>query len=167
MTHVQRTLLVLKPDSVGRSIIGEIISRLERAGLHIVAMKMIRPDREFLHHHYEAIWTMITRHGEKIFEDTLRIMMKSPVVAMVLEGVEVVDYVRKIVWSTEPKNAAPGTIRGDYAHVSYGYADKASIGIQNLVHASGNLAEAEQEIKHWFSDEELFEYDPLHKPFTR
>lgn len=128
---------------------------------------MLRPDRDFLFHHYETIGTMVTRHGEKIFEDTLLTMMRSPIVAIVLEGVEVVDYVRKIVGSTEPKSAAPGTIRGDYAHISYGYADKAGIGIPNLVHASGNAEEAEKEIKHRFPAQELFEYDPLHKMFTR
>lgn len=88
-------------------------------------------------------------------------------VALVLEWVEVVDYVRKIVWSTEPKSAAPGTIRGDYAHMSYAYADEVEIGIPNLVHASGNVEEAQAEIKHWFSEQELFDYDPLHKSFTR
>lgn len=88
-------------------------------------------------------------------------------VAIVLEWVEVVDYVRKIVGSTEPKSAAPGTIRGDYAHMSYGYADKVEIGIPNLVHASGNAEEAEVEIKHRFTAQELFDYDPLHKIFTR
>ena len=167
MSTVQRTLVVLKPDSVGRSIIWEIISRFERAGLHIVGMKMIRPDKDFFFHHYETIWTMITRHSEKIFEDTVATMMRSPIVAIVLEGIEVVEYVRKIVWSTEPKGAAPGTIRGDYAHMSYGYADKAGIGIPNLVHASGSAEEAEKEIKHRFKKDELFDYDPLHKLFTR
>lgn len=167
MTHVQRTLVVLKPDSVGRSVVGEIIARFERAGLHLVGMKMLRPDRDFLFHHYETIGTMITRHGEKIFDDTVKTMMRTPVIAIVLEGIEVVEYVRKIVWSTEPKGAAPGTIRGDYAHMSYGYADAASIGIPNLVHASGNAEEAEKEIKHRFKTDELFEYDPLHKLYTR
>lgn len=167
MTHVQRTLVVLKPDSVGRSITWEIISRFERAWLHIVGMKMLRPDKDFLFHHYETIGTMVTRHGEKIFDDTVKTMMRSPIVAIVLEGVEVVEYVRKIVWSTEPKGAAPGTIRGDYAHMSYGYANQIGIGIPNLVHASGNAEEAEREIAHRFTSEELFEYDPLHILFTR
>ncbi len=167
MTHIQRTLVVLKPDSVGRSIVWEIISRFERAWLHIVGMKMIKPDKDFFYHHYETIWTMITRHGEKIFEDTVATMMKAPVIAIVLEGVEVVEYVRKIVWSTEPKSAAPGTIRGDFAHMSYNYANETQIWIPNLVHASGNPTEAEAEIKHRFSDDEMFEYDPLHSKFTR
>ncbi|MCX6825298.1 MAG: nucleoside-diphosphate kinase [candidate division SR1 bacterium] len=167
MTYVQRTLVVLKPDSVGRSISGEIISRFERAGLHIAGMKMVRPDKAFFHHHYETIGTMITRKSEKIFEDTLALMMKSPIIAIVLEGVEAVEYVRKMVGPTEPKSAAPGTIRGDYAHISYGYADVAGLGIPNLVHASGSAEEAEQEIKHWFTEKELFDYAPLHHAFTR
>lgn len=167
MTHVQRTLVVLKPDSVGRSIIWEVISRFERAGLHIVGMKMVRPDKEFLHHHYENIGKVLSRHGQKIFDITLKMMSTGPMVALVLEWVEVVEYVRKIVWSTEPKSAAPGTIRGDYAHMSYGYADSVEIGIPNLVHASWNVEEAEVEIKHRFTDKEMFDYDPMHKAFTR
>ena len=74
MTHVQRTLVVLKPDTVGRSVVGEIISRFERAGLHIVGMKMVRPDREFLHHHYETIGKVLSRHGQKIFDITIKMM---------------------------------------------------------------------------------------------
>lgn len=158
---------MLKPDSVGRSIVWEVISRFERAGLHIVAMKMIRPDEAFLHHHYEGIGKVLSRHGEKIFDITLKMMATGPIVALVLEWVEVVEYVRKIVWSTEPKSAAPGTIRGDFAHMSYGYADKVEIGIPNLVHASGNVEEAEEEIKHWFSEQEMFDYAPMHQSFTR
>lgn len=88
-------------------------------------------------------------------------------VALVLEGVEVVEYVRKIVGATEPKAAAPGTIRGDYAHMSFAYADGKDIGVPNLIHASGNVEEAEAEIKHRFRPEELFEYAPLHHVFTR
>jgi len=157
----------LKPDSVGRSIVWEVISRFERAGLHIVAMKMIRPDEAFLHQHYEGIGKVLSRHGQKIFDITLKMMATWPIIALVLEWVEVVEYVRKIVWSTEPKSAAPGTIRGDYAHMSYGYADKVEIGIPNLVHASGNVEEAEEEIKHWFSEQEMFDYAPMHQSFTR
>lgn len=94
-------------------------------------------------------------------------MSQLPVVAIVLEWVEVVEYVRKIVGSTEPKSAAPGTIRWDYAHMSFDYADKKDIGVPNLVHASWNVEEAEEEIKHWFKESELFSYDSLHFMFTR
>lgn len=167
MASLERTLVILKPDSVGRSLVGEVISRFERAWLQIVAMKMVQPNQEFLHHHYETIGKVLTRHGQKIFDITLEMMKIGPVIAFVLEWVEVVEYVRKIVWSTEPKSAAPGTIRGDYAHMSYGYANEVEIGIPNLVHASGNLEEAKEEIKHWFTDEEIFAYEPLHSKFTR
>jgi len=89
-----------------------------------------------------------------------------PVVAIILEWVEVVEHVRKLVGATEPKVAAPGTIRWDYAHMSFEYGDYKKIWIPNLVHASWNLEEAEEEIKHWFKPEEIFEYEPLHKLFT-
>lgn len=167
MTHVQRTLVVLKPDSVGRSIIWEIISRFERVGLHIVGMKMVRPDKEFLYHHYEALGKMISRRGQKVFDVTLAMMSKGPMIAIVLEWIEIVEIVRKMVGTTEPKAAAPGTIRGDFAHMSFDYADKQDLWVPNLIHASGNLEEAEEEIKHRFKPEELFDYDPLHKLFTR
>ena len=164
---LQRTLVVLKPDTVGRSIVGEIVSRLERIGLHIVGMKMLRLDKDFLFHHYETLGKMISRRGQKPFDVTVDMMMKGPVIAIVLEGVEAVEVVRKIVGTTEPKMAAPGTIRGDFAHMSFTYADGQDIGVPNLVHASGNAEEAEGEIKHWFKPEELFDHEPAHKLFTR
>ncbi|MCF7835257.1 nucleoside-diphosphate kinase [Candidatus Gracilibacteria bacterium] len=167
MSDIQRTLVVLKPDTIGRSIVGEIISRFERAGLHVVAMKMVKPTKEFLYHHYENIGKMISRRGQKTFDMTLDMMTKLPVIAMVLEGVESVEFVRKIVGATEPKSAPAGTIRGDYAHMSFSYADGKSIGVPNLVHASGDLEEAKQEIPHWFNDNEIYSYDPLHSLFTR
>ena len=167
MSKVERTLVVLKPDTIGRSITGEIISRFERAWLHIVGIKMLKPDKEFFYHHYETIGKMISRRGQKPFDLTVEFMTKNPVIAIVLEWVWAIEYVRKIVGSTEPKTAAPGTIRGDYAHMSFDYADEANIGVPNLVHASWNTEEAEQEINHWFSKNELFEYKPVHHNFTR
>ena len=167
MTHVQRTLVVLKPDSIGRSIVGEIISRFERVGLHIVSMKMAKPDKDFLYYHYETLGKMISRRGQKPFDATLKMMGRWPVIAIVLEGIEVVEIVRKMVGTTEPKAAAPGTIRGDYSHMSFAYGDEQNIGVPNLVHASGNVEEAEAEIKHRFKKEELFEHETLHNAFTR
>ncbi len=167
MSSVQRTLVVLKPDSVGRSVIWEIISRFERAWLHIIGMKMIRPDKDFLYHHYETLGKMISRRWQKAFDVTLKMMQQWPMVAMVIEGVEVVEYVRKMVGATEPKAALPGTIRGDFAHMSFAYADGKDIGVPNLIHASGNVEEADAEIQHRFNAEELFDYDPLHRSFTR
>lgn len=164
---LEKTLVVLKPDTIGRSIVGEIISRFERAWLHIIGMKMIQPDKDFFYYHYENIGKMISRRWEKAFHRQLKTMMITPVVAIILEGVEVVEYVRKLVGSTEPKVAAPGTIRGDYAHMSFDYGDKVDIWIPNLVHASGSIEEAEIEIKHWFKEDEVFDYEPLHAKFTR
>jgi len=167
MPNVQKTLVVLKPDSVGRSIVGEIVSRFERAGLHIIGVKMVKPDKDFLYYHYETLGQMISRRWQKAFDVTLQMMQQWPMVAIVLEGVGVVEYVRKLVGTTEPRSAAPGTIRGDYAHMSFAYADGKDIGIPNLIHASGNVEEAELEIKHWFKEHELFSYTPLHQVFTR
>ncbi|MEI8092041.1 MAG: nucleoside-diphosphate kinase [bacterium] len=164
---IQKTLVVLKPDSVSRSITGEIISRFERVGLHIVGMKMLSPDKDFLFHHYETLGQMISRRGQKPFDVTVKMMMTGPVIAIVLEGVEAVEIVRKMVGTTEPKAAAPGTIRGDYAHMSFGYADSQDIGVPNLIHASGNVEEATAEIKHWFKDSEIFDHLSLHAKYTR
>jgi len=86
---------------------------------------------------------------------------------MVFEGVEAVALVRKMVGGTEPKSALPGTIRGDFSHMSFEYADAEEKGIPNLIHASGDPAEAEQEIGHWFSEQELFNYELAHEKFTR
>lgn len=168
MATVQKTLVVLKPDTVGRSIIGEIVTRFERAGLHIIAMKMVKPSKEFLHDHYEGIGKLGSRKGEDILNDVVDMMQSMPVVAMVVQGVEAVDYVRKMVGSTEPKSAAPGTIRGDYAHISYGYVDNnPDANLYNLIHASADADEAAQEVPLWFSAEELFEESPLHVEYTR
>ena len=94
-------------------------------------------------------------------------MGEGPVIAMVFEGVEAVSLVRKLVGTTEPKSSAPGTIRGDFSHMSYGYADGKKKGIPNLIHASGDPEEAVKEINHWFSDSEMFDYEDLHEKFTR
>ena len=165
--HIERTLIIFKPDAVQRGIVGEILSRFERVGLKIVGMKMLAPSRDQYYEHYENIGKMITRRGEKAFNVTLDFMLQGPVIATVLEGVESVSLVRKMVGSTEPKSAEVGTIRGDYSHMSYGHADNEEKGIPNLLHASGDPVEAEQEISHWFSDGELYDYQALHEKFTR
>jgi nucleoside-diphosphate kinase len=97
----------------------------------------------------------------------LELMQMGPVFAFVLEGVEAVSLVRKMVGTTEPKSAAPGTIRGDYAHISFEHADEASVGVGNIVHASGDADEAKQEIAHWFAESELFDYTATHEFFTQ
>lgn len=164
---IERTLVVFKPDAIQRGIVGEILTRFERVGLKVVATKMIAPSREHYYKHYEEIGKMITRRGQDKFDITLEMMVQGPVIAMVLEGVESVELVRKLVGTTEPKSATPGTIRGDYSHMSFGYADGEGRGIPNLIHASGDSDEAAQEIAHWFSDEELYDYQALNEKFTR
>jgi nucleoside-diphosphate kinase len=98
---------------------------------------------------------------------TLDFMSQGPVVAMVFEGVEAIELVRKLVGPTEPKSAAPGTIRGDFSHMSYGHADETGKGIPNLIHASADPEEAVQEVAHWFKPEELYDYEVLNEKFTR
>lgn len=166
-THVERTLILFKPDAVQRGVVGEITTRFERVGLKIVGTKMISPSKEHYHKHYEEIGQVITRRGEKVFNNVLDNMTDGPVIAMVLEGIEAVDLVRKLVGSTEPKSAAPGTIRGDFSHMSYGYGDAQDKGIPNLIHASGDQDDAKKEIPHWFSEDELYDYSVLHEKFTR
>lgn len=167
LPNLEQTLIVFKPDALQRGLIGEILSRFERVGLRIVGTKMLAPDHAHYEKHYEEIGKLRTRAGEHIFDVTLEMMNDGPVIAMVLEGVESVALVRKLVGTTEPKSSAPGTIRGDFSHMSYGYADGKNRGIPNLIHASGDSAEAEKEIQHWFSDSELYDYEALHEKFTR
>lgn len=164
---MERTLIILKPDAVKRGIIGEILSRFERVGLKIVGAKMLQPSNEHYYHHYEDIGKMVSRRGQKTFDVTLEMMQEGPVLAMVLEGVEAVSLVRKMVGTTEPKSAQPGTIRGDYAHISFGHADKESIATPNIIHASGDEKEAEDEISHWFSESELFDYETVYEFYTQ
>jgi len=154
---IERTLVLVKPDGVQRALIGRIIQRFEDAGIKIVGAKMRWIDREFAKKHYSA---HVTKPMYKGLEDFI---VSGPVIALVLEGVSVVETVRKIVGSTEPKSAIPGTIRGDFAQHSYSYADAKNMAIKNLIHASGNLEEAKQEIALWFSKDELHTYKTVHE----
>ena len=163
---MERTLIIFKPDAVQRALVGEILTRFERVGLKIIGSKMLKPDYDHYYHHYEDIGTMVTRHGKEIFDITLEMMQQGPVLAFVLEGVGAVEVVRKMVGATEPKSAAPGTIRGDFAHVNYSRADSKKKGIPNLIHASGDSEEAKKEIAHWFSKDELFDYSVSHEAHT-
>jgi nucleoside diphosphate kinase len=108
MAMLERSLIVFKPDSVQRGIIGEVITRFEKAGLKIVGAKMLQPSYDHYYHHYENIGKMVSRRGQKVFDVTLEMMNEGPVIAFVLEGVEAVALVRKMVGSTEPKSALPG-----------------------------------------------------------
>ena len=165
---MERTLVVFKPDAVQRGIIGEILTRFERAGLKIIGMKMIEPDEDHYYHHYETVGKMVSRRREAQFRVQLGAMQEGPVVAMILQGVEAVGLVRKMVGATNTKEAAPGTIRGDYAHASLDYVNKHNVALPTIVHASGDVDEAELEISHWFSDDQIYDdYMTVHEHFTQ
>jgi nucleoside-diphosphate kinase len=154
---IERSLVIVKPDGVERSLVGEIIRRFENAGLKIVGMKMLWASRQFAEKHYSA-------HKDKpFFKDLVDFIIEGPVVAFVLEGVHAVENVRRLVGSTSPHSAPPGTIRGDYAHMSMAYASAKGLGGKNLIHASGNLEEAKQEVALWFTDGELYSYKTVHE----
>lgn len=152
---IEQTLVLLKPDAVKRGLMGRIVSRFEDAGLKVVGAKMVLINEEFGKKHY---YDIAQRRGEKVLQVLLKFMTTGPVLALCLEGVNAVENVRKLVGGTEPKSALPGTIRGDFAHVSFAYADGQNKAIENLIHASGNVEEAKQEIALWFKAEELHSY---------
>jgi nucleoside-diphosphate kinase len=157
---IQQTLVLIKPDGVERGLCGQIIQRFENAGLKIVGMKMVWIDKDFSKKHYEA-------HIEKPFYAGLEeFIVSGPVMAFALEGIEAVELVRKMTGATEPKSAAPGTIRGDFAMHSYGYADEKGIAIKNLIHASGSSDDAKTEMKIWFKESELHKYKATHEKHT-
>ncbi len=153
---IERTLVLLKPDAVQRCLVGEILTRFEKVGVKIVGMKMVWVDEKFSKLHYKD-------HVEKAFYKGLEeFIVQGPIIAMVLEGIHSVEMVRKLVGSTEPRKAVPGTIRGDYAHHSYDYADTKKIAIKNLIHASDTSENAKREIELWFKPEELHTYNTVH-----
>lgn len=168
MADLERTLIMLKPDTIQRGLVGEIITRFERAGLKIIAMKMVAPDEAHFHQHYEGISKLISRWGKDIYDVTLSAMTETPVIAFVLEGVESVSYVRKLVGTTDPKDSPAGTIRGDYTHVTRASTNPIGATLPNILHASGDPDEAEQEIALWFSPEELYgDYETASGPIVR
>lgn len=165
---MERTLVIFKPDAVQRGLVGEILTRFEHAGLKIIAMKMVSPDYDHYYHHYETIGKMVSRRGEDQFRVQLGAMQEGPVIAMILEGVEAVLQVRKMVGATSAREAAPGTIRGDYAHASLDYVNKHNVALPTLLHASGDLVEAKEEIAHWFKEGEILDsYTTVHEYFTQ
>ncbi len=161
---VQRSLILLKPDALERGIVGEILTRFERVGAKIVGMKLLVSEKDTARQHYTD--DLAKRRGEKVRDLMVQMLTSGPIVAVVLEGIEMVEVARKMVGATEPKTAAPGTIRGDYAHVSFKHADEKNMGVFNLIHASGNGEEAEAEIRVWFKPEELVDYEPAYTKFT-
>ncbi len=177
----ERTLIIIKPDGVQRSLIGEIIRRFERVGLKLCAIKMVTPDEKFVEAHYtlDPDWRRITgekriqkarERGEEppsqdpyeitavILENLKKYLTAGPVIAMAWQGAHAVELIRKLVGSTEPRSSDVGTIRGDYVLDSYNMADDDGRAIRNLIHASGSVKEAEAELKHWFLPEEIHKY---------
>ena len=157
---IEKTLVLLKPDAVQRAMTGRIISRFEDAGFKIVAAKMVWVDKEFAKKHYHDV---AQRRGEPVLQAMLKIITSGPVLALCLEGVHAPETVRKMVGETEPRKAAPGTIRGDFAHHSFAHTDAQKKGIENLIHASANSEEAKMEIALWFRPEELHSYKTVHE----
>jgi nucleoside-diphosphate kinase len=181
----ERTLVVIKPDGIQRSLVGEIIKRFENVGLKIVALKMFVPTEEFATAHYTLDAGWMRSVGEKsikayeiqgkkhpVSDDPIKVAeiilfkLKSyltcgPVIAMVIEGAHAVAIVRKLVGGTEPRTSDVGTIRGDYVHDSYEISDQDGRSVRNLLHASGSVAEANMEIPHWFKEGEIVDYRHL------
>jgi len=158
---IERTLVLIKPDGVQRGIMGEIITRFERVGLKIVGMKMSWVDEEFAKKHYTEDITK--RRGEKVRIALLKLLKSGPVLAFVLEGVHAIEIVRKLIGETEPKVATPGTIRGDYTHVSYAFVDTTGEAVRNIIHASSDAKDAKSEVALWFTPEELHTYETVHE----
>jgi nucleoside-diphosphate kinase len=178
---VERTLTIIKPDGVQRSLIGEVIHRYERLGLKLVGIKMIVPTEKMVEEHYTLDPKWFRNLGEKTIdsyrkkgltppsEDPIEIannilkqlkkyLTLGPVVAMVWQGANAVKVVKKITGGTEPLTSDVGTIRGDFMLDSYALSDLDGRAVRNVVHITGTPEEAEKEIKHWFKDEELIDY---------
>ena len=146
---MERTLVLLKPDAVQRRLVGRIISRFEDKGLKIVGMKLMQVTRQLAERHY-------AEHREKpFFSELVSFITSSPVVAMVVEGPDAISEVRRLMGKTDPREAAPGTIRGDYG---------LSI-TQNLVHGSDSPESAAREIPIFFSEGEIFDYSMADEPW--
>lgn len=163
-TSLQRTLVLLKPDALDRGIVGEIFSRFERIGAKLVGMKLLVSKKDTAQLHYTE--DLAKRRGQHIRNMMIDMLMSGPIVAMVWEGIDIVAVVRKLIGATEPFSALPGTVRGDYAHISIRYADERKIGVFNLVHASDSPESAASEIGVWFKPEELVNHKPSYTKQT-
>jgi nucleoside-diphosphate kinase len=139
---VERTLVLVKPDGVQRGLVGEVISRLERKGLRLVGLKMMRVSRELAERHYQV------HRGKPFYSGLIEFITSGPVVAMVWEGPEAVAVVRNLMGATDARRAAPGTIRGDFG-LDVGH---------NLVHGSDAVETAEYEVGLFFSPQELMSW---------
>ncbi len=182
----ERTLVIIKPDGIQRGLVGEIMQRYERLGLKLAGMKLMVPTPEQIEGHYlldpnwkknvgEKAISSYEKKGEKppssdpikvgdmVVARLKKYMTAGPVICMVWEGAHAVELVRKVTGGTEPRSSNVGTIRGDFVVDSYQMADMDDRAIRNLIHASGAVGEAEQEIPHWFSKGELVNYRAVHE----
>lgn len=153
---IEQTLVLVKPDGVQRGLVGEIIKRFEQRGLKIVGMKLTHADKSVAEKHYTE--DIAERRGEIVREKLLKFITSGPVIALVVQGVDAIENVRKIVGETESKSAIPGTIRGDFSHISFKHADEKEIPVKNLVHASSDKKDAKRELSIWFSVDEIHDY---------
>ena len=160
---VEQTLVLLKPDAVARGLAGRILARFEDAALKVVGVKMRHMDAKFTRRHY---FDLEERLGTDVYNMTATFMQSGLVIALVLEGVDAVAKVRKLIGTTYPDQAVPGTVRGDYAHQTRASSEVSSKAVMNLVHASGNSEEAKYEVELWFDPSELFEYETLTEKFA-
>lgn len=178
--HQERTFVILKPDTIQRSLMGDVITRFERTGLKFVAMKMFVADEARLLTHYNKDDAWFLKKGNRTIEDLkthglpvekeaieygkdiirtiVHYMTAAPVIAMVLEGNQAVAVVTKLVGTTEPATSDVGTIRGDYTVDSYGHSSYENRAVRNLIHCSESPVEAEREIALWFTGEEIMNY---------
>jgi nucleoside-diphosphate kinase len=177
---IERTLVLVKPDGVQRGLVGEVISRIERCGLKVIGLKMAYADEKTAGEHYadDEAWMRSTgekalanaiKEGREVKETALEIgkrvrkalitfISMSPIVAIAVEGHRAVPKIRSLIGDTNPQNAAPGTIRGDFTIDSYYLSDNSGRPIQNIVHASGTKDEGLREINVWFNKNELHPY---------
>ena len=141
---LQDTLIILKPDAIKRGLVGELLQRFEKCGLFYKALKIINPENEQIKSHY------FEHKDKKFFPELMEYFKEGPIIVTILTGNDSINVCRKIVGSTNPKDASPGTIRGDYCHFL--------VKGQNLIHASANEEDAKREIDIWFSDVEKVKY---------
>ena len=157
---MERTLVLIKPDGIVRQVTGKIISRFEDAGLKTIGMKMVWVDENLAKKHYRK--DIAEKYGDKIRNSLIEYVREGPIIAIVLEGVDAIKVTRKIVGSTYPNESQPGTIRGDFAHISKHFANSEEMNVRNLIHASGDEDDAKIEVPLWFNEKEIHTYQTVH-----
>ncbi|MFA6171636.1 MAG: nucleoside-diphosphate kinase [Patescibacteria group bacterium] len=179
----ERTLVIIKPDGVQRSLVGEILKRYERTGLKLIALKIVVAGVEMAEKHYYDVggeewleevgrkaraayekkglkspYKTNRDNGMAVLKSNAKYLSSGPVIAMIWQGNQAVGLVRKITGATEPLSSDVGTIRGDFTLDTYAMADMDSRSVRNLIHASGTVEEAEKEIPNWFKKNEIIKY---------